>query len=555
MFLRRAASCLIAALFTSVTLPGADTPLVPLRASNAITPEGILRHIRVLASDEYEGRAPGTMGEQKSLDYIIGQCRAMKVAPGNPDGSYLQRVPLWGITSSGEVTIHAGAARFPLTEGEDYRVTSTQPAAAVDIPDSPIVFVGYGIVAPEYKWDDYKGIDVKGKVVIILSGDPPIPDPGDPTKLDPNMFLGPELSYYGRPSTKSEIAWARGALAVITLFTPRGLYPTFASMNRFLPRESMIIRDEYSTNRIAAAVAITTEKGAQLFTAAGQDLGALRQAALSRDFQPIPLQASIAVHARNQVREINSANVVAKIPGSDPKLRNEYVVYSAHWDHLGRQDDNIFHGASDNASGTAGALELARAFTRLPTHPKRTIVFLWTTAEEKGLLGARYYVEHPLYPLANTAADINLDYFSNWGWGKTKDIGILGIGMSSLDDFVKDAAARQGRIATGDTAPEEGFYWRSDHLEFAMGGVPSLATTPGINFLGKSEGYGAQKRQEYIRNDYHKPSDQVKADWDLTGAVEDLRVLLDTGYRVAQENERPVWRNRGPYLNNPHAGK
>jgi Zn-dependent M28 family amino/carboxypeptidase len=290
-------------------------------------------------------------------------------------------------------------------------------------------------------------------------------------------------------------------------------------------------------------------------TAAGQDLSALRKAALSRDFQPVMLKASIAIRVRNQVREINSANVIAKIPGSDPTLRDEYVVYSGHWDHLGRQDDNIFHGASDNASGAAGVLELAHAFTRLPSHPKRTVLFLWTTAEEKGLLGAKYYVEHPLYPLASTVANINLDYFSNWGWGRTKDFSILGMGMSSLDDVVKEAVARQGRVVTGDTDPEEGFYWRSDHLEFAMGGVPSLATSPGIDFVGKPEGYGAQKRQEYIRNDYHKPTDQVKPDWDLTGAVEDLQVLLETGYRVAQASARPVWRNRGPYLNNPRAGK
>ena len=552
---RTALPGLFVLLAACLTLTGADSAPVLSAALRAITPEGILQHIRVLASDEYEGRAPGTAGEQKSLDYLIAQCRAMKLAPGNPDGSFLQRVPMWGITSSGDVTVQAAGAAFPLIAGEDSRVISTQPKAAIDLASAPVVFVGYGIVAPEYQWDDYKGIDVKGKAVLILGGDPPIPDPKDPTRLDPNMFLGPELSYYGRPGTKADVAWSRGATAVITLFTPRGMYPNFASMTRFLPRESMILRDQYSLDRIAATVTITADKGAQLLAAAGQDLTALRAAALSRTFQPVPLNAAIAIHARNQVREITSANVVAKVAGSDSKLRNEYVVYSGHWDHLGHQDDNIFHGASDNASGTAGVLELARAFTKLPAPPKRSVLFLWTTAEEKGLLGAKYYVEHPLYPLSSTAANINLDYFSNWGWGKTKDIGILGIGMSSLDDLVQAAAARQGRVVTGDTAPEEGFYWRSDHLEFAMGGVPSLATSPGIEFVGKPGGYGAQKRQEYIRNDYHKPTDQVKPDWDLTGAVEDLQVLLETGYRAAQNPARPAWRKRGPFLHNPHAGK
>jgi Zn-dependent M28 family amino/carboxypeptidase len=553
MFRGSSNSSIAIALVCSV-LCAADIGPAPKKASEAITSEGILRHIRILASDEFEGRGPGSEGEKRTLNYIVGQCKALKLAAGNPDGSYLQKVPLWGIASTGEVKVQAAGASFPLEGGVDYRVSSTRPTASIDIAAAPIVFVGYGIVAPEYQWDDYKNIDVKGKAVLILGGDPPIADPNDPAKLDPKMFLGPELSYYGRPSTKAELAWKRGAVAVMTLFTPRGMYPTFASMARFLPRESMIIRDQFSNDRIAATVTLTTDKGKQLLATTGQDLETLRKAAVSRSFTPVPLNASIEIHSQNQVREIDSANLVAKIVGRDPKLRNEYVVYSGHWDHLGRQDDNIFHGASDNASGTAGVLELARAFTKLPAPPKRSVLFLWTTAEEKGLLGAKYYVEHPLYPLSQTVANINLDYFSNWGWGRTKDFSILGSGMSSLDDLVKEAVSRQGRVITGDTAPEEGFYWRSDHLEFAMGGVPSLASSPGIDFVGRPEGYGAQKRQEYIRNDYHKPSDQVKPDWDLTGAVEDLQVLFEVGYRVAQEDSKPTWRNRGPYLYNPRAG-
>jgi Zn-dependent M28 family amino/carboxypeptidase len=356
------------------------------------------------------------------------------------------------------------------------------------------------------------------------------------------------------------MAYARGASAVITLQgaggAGRGAARGGAGVgpNRFIVRETMIVRDDSSTQRIAVTVALNNDKATELFAASGQDLAALRASALSRDFRPVPLKASIAVKVKNEVREIHSANVVAKIEGSDRELRNEYVIYSGHWDHMGRQGENIFHGASDNASGTAGVLELAHAFTALPARPKRTVIFLFTTAEERGLLGAKYYVQHPLYPLAKTAANINLDYFSNWGWGKTKDFSILGMGMSSLDDLVKEAVARQGRVVTGDTDPVEGFYWRSDHVEFAMGGVPSLASSPGIDFVGKPAGYGEQKRSEYIRNDYHKPTDQVKADWDLTGAVEDLQVLLEVGYRVAQTAERPVWRARGA-LYNPHAGK
>jgi Zn-dependent M28 family amino/carboxypeptidase len=550
----------LSVLLACAVLSGADTSPVPKRALHAITPKGLLKHIRVLASDEFEGRAPATEGEKKSLDYIIAQCKALKLAPGNPNGSWLQTVALWGIKAGGgEITVKSGDADFPLT-AEDYRVTSSQPKTSITVADSPIVFVGYGIVAPEYKWDDYKGIDVKGKAVVMLPGDPPVPDPVDPSKLDPKMFLGPELSIYGRPGTKADLAYARGASVVITLqggAGGRGGARGGAGVgpNRFIVRETMIVRDASSTERIAATVSLNNDKATQLFAASGQDLAALRASALSPDFQPVPLKVSIAVSAKNEVREIESNNVIAKIEGSDPVLRQEYVIYSGHWDHLGRQGENIFHGASDNASGAAGVLELAHAFTALAAHPKRTVIFLFTTAEERGLLGAKYYVQHPLYPLAKTAANINLDYFSNWGWGKTKDFSQLGLGMSSLDDLVKDAVTRQGRVVTGDTDPIEGFYWRSDHVEFAMGGVPSLASSPGIDFVGKPAGYGEEKRNEYIRNDYHKPTDQIKPDWDLTGAVEDLQVLLEVGYRVAQTPARPVWRDRPTSLRNPHAGK
>jgi Zn-dependent M28 family amino/carboxypeptidase len=555
--LRRSAAA--STLLACVLLWGADISPVPARALNAITPEGILKHIQVLSSDEFDGRAPATPGEQMSLDYIIGQCKALKLAPGNPDGTWLQRVALWGITAGGgEIIIKTDDKDLALTP-QDYRVSSSQPKASIDVTNSPVVFVGYGIVAPEYKWDDYKGIDVKGKAVVILSGDPPIPDPADPAKLDPKMFLGPELSFYGRPGSKADIAYAHGASAVITLLGgaagrggARG--GAGAGPNRFILHEAMTVRDASSTQHIAVTASLNNDKAAELFTASGQDLAQLRASALSRDFKPVPLaKTSITIHAKNEVREITSANVVAKIEGSDPSLRNEYVIYSGHWDHLGHQGENIFHGASDNASGTAGVLELAHAFTELPAHSKRSVIFLFTTAEERGLLGAKYYVQHPLYPLGKTVTNINLDYFSNWGWGKTTDFSVLGMGMSSLDDLVKDAVTRQGRVVTGDTDPVEGFYWRSDHVEFAMGGVPSLASSPGIDFVGKPAGYGEQKRNEYISTDYHKPTDQIKPDWDLAGAVEDLQVLLEVGYRVAQTAERPVWRERGPGMYNPHA--
>jgi Zn-dependent M28 family amino/carboxypeptidase len=558
MFHRLAITILAAG---SLLLLVAKEDLVPPRAWNAMTAEGLLKHIRVLSSDEFEGRAPATPGEQKTVDYLVNACRAMKLAPGNPDGTYLQKVELWGITpSDGKLSLKVSGSEFPLAAGEA-RISSLQPKAEITIPESPIVFAGYGVVAPEYGWNDYKGLDVKGKAVVILAGDPPVVDPNNPSKLDPKMFLGPELSYYGRPGSKADLAHHRGATAVITITGgPASRFPTRppgagAGPNRYITRETMIVRDASSTDRIDATLSLSNETAVKLFAASGLDLNALRAAAVSRDFQPVTLKASLAGTIHNQVRKIETNNVVAKMEGSDSALRQEYVIYSGHWDHMGRQGENIFHGASDNASGTASVLELAHAFSELPKPTKRTVVFLWPTAEERGLLGAKYYVQHPLYPLARTVANINLDYFSDWGWGRTKDFSILGMGMSSLDDVTKQAVARQGRVVTGDTDPVEGFFWRSDHVEFGMGGVPFLAMSPGIDFIGKPAGWGDGKRQEYIRTDYHKPTDQVKPDWDLSGAIEDLQVLLEVGYRVAQAPERPHWTNRPPYMHNPYAGK
>lgn len=542
-------------------LIAAESDPVPVSAAKAITAEEILHHVRVLSSDEFEGRAPATVGERKTVDYLVGECRRLKLLGGNPDGTYLQRVALWGITAGeSSISIRSRSSVFPLV-ANDYKASSLQPKDKVAIPESPIVFAGYGVVAPEYGWDDYKGLDVKGKAVIVLSGDPPVADPADASKLDGKMFLGPELSYYGRPQSKADLARQRGAAAVITIAGgPASRSPTrppgaSAGPNRYITRETMIVRDASSTDRIAATVALNNDKAEQLFAASGLDLSALREDAVSPGFKSLRLNASLSGTVRSEIRKIETNNVVAKLEGSDPKLRGEYVIYSGHWDHMGRQGDNIFHGASDNAAGTAGVLALAHAFRELPNPPKRTVLFLWPTAEERGLLGAKYYVQHPLYPLAATVANINLDYFSDWGWGRTRDFSILGMGMSSLDGLTKEAVARQQRTATGDTDPVEGFYWRSDHVEFAMGGVPSLATSPGIDFVDKPAGWGEEKRQEYIRANYHKPSDQIKVEWDLTGAVEDLRVLLEVGYRVAQSPSRPVWTNRPPFMHNRYAGK
>ncbi len=536
-----------AVLAVSVALASDSLPKSFRDAEAAIKTSSLLASIRVLASDDFGGRGPGTPGETKTVAYLTEQCRRMGLQPGNPDGSYTQSVTLWGIRSAGTLSISKNGQEVPLTTQQDYTASSQMPKPKIEVSDSPIVFAGYGVVAPEFHWDDYKDVDVHGKTVLLLPGDPPVADPKDPAKLDEHMFLGPALSVHGRPATKYEVAYAHGAAAVITVYMPRNGATTLGNFARNAPRETMILRDADATNRIAAQASLSLEKTRELLAGNGQDLEALRTAALTPAFRPVLLQSHATLQVQNTLREVDSMNVIAKLTGSDPKLRDEYVIYSGHWDHLGTDGEKIFHGASDNASGTAGVMELARGFTKFKPAPKRTVIFLWPTAEEKGLLGARYYVHHPLYPLSQTVANINLDYFSNWGWGRTHDFSVIGIGNSTLDDYVQQAAKRQGRVVTGDTAPSEGFYFRSDHFEFAKGGVPSLETSPGIDFVGKPKEFGAEKREYYIRNDYHKVTDQVKPDWDLAGAVEDLRVLLEVGYQVAQSDTRPAFKPDAPY--------
>jgi Zn-dependent M28 family amino/carboxypeptidase len=514
-----------------------------VRAAEAVmTPEFLLGPIKELSSDAYAGRAPGTEGETKSVAYLIAQCKAIGLKPGNPDGGWTQMAELWGILPQhGTLTLQAKGKDVAAVAGTDYVVWSQMPVEKTEVAKSGVVFVGYGVTAPEYKWDDYAGVDVAGKTVVILSGDPPVVDPKDPTKLDDAMFRGKALTYYGRTTTKLENAYKHGAAAAILIaaqaapFNPHALFENYT-------RETMAVRGPQDRQRVKVQAMIVGDMAAAFFAAAGQDLATLKAAAAKPGFRAVPLQAEATFALTARVRKVDSANVIAKIEGSDPKLKDEYVIYSGHWDHHGQVGDKIFHGASDNAAGTAGVLALAKAFLQLKPAPRRTMLFLWPTAEEKGLLGARYYVEHPLYPLAKTVANINLDYFSNWGWGRTKDFSIVGLGNSTLDDLTAAIVKEQGRVLTGDTAPEQGFYYRSDHFEFARKGVPSIETSPGIDYVGKPAEFGTKMRAEYIAHDYHQPSDVVKPGWDLTGAVEDLDVLFELGYRVAQADGRPQWK-------------
>jgi Peptidase family M28/PA domain len=377
-------------------LAAAQTSTLPeLRTASAtITPGNLLRHIRELSSDAYGGRLPGTPGEAKSVAYLISQIKAIGLQPGTPTGGFVQKVPLYGTRSRGTLTITAGGKDIPMSPAEDFVLWSNVPEERIEVRDSGLVFAGYGVVAPEYKWDDYAGIDVNGKTVMVVAGDPPVADRSDPTKLDEHVFLGNALTVYGRNGTKLETAFRHGAAAVLLVLPAQ----PFRYVWQNNARENMTLREGDERQQARAQAFVTRDKAAAILAATGNDLEKSRAAAAAPGFRAVALPARVTIKVNNQVRSFESQNVLARIEGSDAALKNEYVVYSGHWDHHGREGDLIFHGASDNAAGTAGVLELARAFRSLKPTPKRTVIFLWPTAEEKGLLGAHYYVKHPLYP-------------------------------------------------------------------------------------------------------------------------------------------------------------
>jgi Zn-dependent M28 family amino/carboxypeptidase len=506
-----------------------------------------LEHIKRLSTDEMEGRAPGGKGEDPTIAYLTQQFQAAKLEPGNPDGTYVQKVPLVSLTSSemSPLSIKKGDQVTTLAVHDEAVAFSQRVTDAVAVTDSEVVFVGYGVQAPEFKWDDFKGMDVKGKTLIVLINDPPIPKEGAPDGLDPAMFGGKAMTYYGRWTYKYEKASELGAAAVFIVHeTKPAAYP-FSVVQGFGSERFDLVTPDKNMGLVGISGWLSLEAATRLCSAAGQDYQKLKQAALSPDFQPVPLGVTASMSFKQTTREIQSKNFIGKLTGSDPKLKDEYIVYTAHWDHLGigdeRDGDKIYNGAADNASGTAALIEIARAYAKAKPAPRRTILFLAVTAEEQGLLGSQYYAQFPLYPLEKTLADINTDNNLPM-WGRTKDVSVVGFGASDLEDTLRQVAAEQGRVVRPDAEPEKGGYYRSDHFNFAKAGVPSLAVDDGIEYVGKPAGFGKQKREEYVANDYHSPSDEVKPGWDMAGFAEQARMLFAVGYRVAQADRWPEWK-------------
>ncbi|KFN44027.1 M28 family metallopeptidase [Arenimonas oryziterrae] len=514
------------------------------RAGHAFGPEisaeDFSAHVKVLASDDFGGRAPGSEGEEKTVQYLREQFERLGLQPGNGD-SYFQTVPMVETTpdvAHSHVVLRQGGKKRTLNFGDEVMMGTRTGQTEVAVTNSDLVFVGYGVNAPEQGWNDYAGIDVKGKTVVIL-----INDPGFHAG-DASLFQGRRMTYYGRWTYKFEEAARQGAAAAIIVHDTAGAaYGWDVVKNSWGgPQFDLRMSDEPEP-RLPAQGWISAEAAKTLFAEAGLDLAQLYVAAGKRGFHAVPLTGTrLDVSLRSTIRESSSRNVVAKLPGT--KYPDEAIVYSAHWDHLGTHadeaGDHIYNGAIDNATGVAGVLEIAEAFTVAKPAPERTLVFLLVTLEESGLLGSKYYVAHPLVPLAQTVAVINIDAMPVVG--PTRDLVVVGLGNSELDDVLRPITDKQGRVLIEESAPEKGQFFRSDHFSFARAGVPALYAKGGIDHVEKGRAYGLSVLDDYTAEHYHKAADNFDQNWDLRGIVQDLAALYGVGRELSRTRAWPNYR-------------
>lgn len=506
----------------------------------------VLEHTRVLSSAEFEGRAPGTPGEDKTVAYLADQFRKAGLKPGASDGTYFQQVPLVGITPepSASLVFRKGQTAETLRFKDDFVAWTKRSVESVSLDNSELVFVGYGIQAPEFEWDDYKGVDLRGKTMVVLIGDPPVVDPAKPGSLDPRVFGGAAMTYYGRWTYKLEMAQKMGAAGALIVHETGPAGYAFPVVQVKVGEQFDVARPDGNRTRAAIEGWIPLDRAKALFAMAGKDFDGEKARAVTREFRPVALGVTASITLKNRLRPVSSHNVVAKVEGSDAARAGECVLYTSHWDAFGigapLNGDAVYHGAVDNAVAVGGLLEIARAFAALPVAPRRTIVFVAVTAEEQLMLGSEFYAANPVYPLDKTAAVVNLEMLNVHG--KTNDLTVVGLGQSELDDYAQAIAKEQGRRLKPDPQPERGMYYRSDHFSFVRRGVPAFEPDHGDDFIGKPAGFGKQVRDDFFANLYHKPTDSVKPDWDLSGGVQDLQFFWAMGYRVAQAEAFPRWK-------------
>lgn len=505
-------------------------------AQQRVTAKAMLHDVAALSADSMAGRFPGTDGDRKARAYLIRRLKAIGLQPGGQDGSYEQPITFVGLTlkdpDTWRFTGPRGEAVFRWRE--DFIGGSGMQAPRVAIEDAEVVFVGYGIQAPEFQWDDFKGADLKGKVLLILNNDP---------DWDPALFAGKKRLFYGRWDYKYETAARQGAAGAIILHTEESagygwnvVQRSWAGTQFELPAGGEA--------RLGFKSWLTEPATRRLCALGGKDLDSLIAAAHSRQFTPIPLGVKTSLTFDVTVEKTPTANVIGVLPGSDRELRDEAVIFSAHHDHLGVGEpdstgDRINHGALDDASGCAQVLALAEAYAATRPRPARSVVALFVAGEEQGLLGSQYYAAHPTFPLARIAADINFD--GGNVLGRTSDVAVIGKGKSDLEDRLVTAARAQRRTVVDEAEPDKGYYYRSDQLSFARVGVPALYFRSGQSFIGRPGGWGKQKEAEFRRLHYHQPSDKIRPDWDLSGMIEDTRLAYLVGLDVANGTKRPAW--------------
>jgi Zn-dependent M28 family amino/carboxypeptidase len=513
-----------------------NLPAAADRAAQAIDEASLRGPIRFLADDLLEGRGPASRGDKLTQTYLASTLELLGFEPGGGDDSYLQPFEIVGINAEVPETweFKKGGETATLKGWDEFIAGSGVQKEKAVLDGAEVVFVGYGIEAPEYRWDDFKGADLKGKVLLMLNNDP---------EWDPQLFDGERRLYYGRWTYKYESAARQGAAGAIIIHTvPSAGYPWQVVQTSWTGEQFELPAE--GEPRVEVAAWVTEDAARSLARLAGQDLDALVEQARSRDFKPVPLGITTSLALSNTIGRKETANVAGLLRGSDPALADEVVVYSAHHDHLGvgepnAEGDRIYNGALDNATGTAQLLAIAKAFRALPEPPRRSVLILFVAAEEQGLLGSEYYATHPTFPPGKIAANINFDGGNIWG--RTEEVAFIGFGKSSLDNLVKTLAARQDRAVVGDQLPDRGFYYRSDQFNFAKIGVPAIYLDTSLKFRDKPEGWGKETVEAWERVHYHQPSDELTDEWIFDGMIEDARLGFLAGLAVANTPELPAW--------------
>ena len=500
---------------------------------NSINKEQLTEHIKVLASDEFEGRAPSTKGEELTLDYLTKQLTAIGFKPGNGD-SFLQAVPMVSIEASPEMTLTIGDKAYQY--GHDMVMGSSRISDFEQLKDSELVFVGYGVNAPEYQWNDYEGLDVKGKTVVIL-----VNDPGFATQ-DPAIFNGNAMTYYGRWTYKYEEASRQGAEGAIIIHeTAPASYGWSVVEHSWAGPQFGFVREDLNKGRVAVEGWVNHDVAKELFANAGLNFEQAKAKAAKGSYHVDMGDLTATVEVKNTVKKSTSYNFIATLPGSTTP--DEHILYTAHWDHLGKDTtkdgDQIYNGAVDNASGTAALIEVAEAFSKLPVAPERSITIMAVTAEEQGLLGSKFYAANPVIPAAKTVANINMDALNVNG--RSKDVSVYGLGQSELDSYLTIAAKKQGRVISGDPRPAAGIYYRSDHFAFANIGVPALYAKSGKEPVDEATKALRASLDPILAKCYHNACDEYSEQWDLSGAVEDMQAFFEIGYELSHENVWPQW--------------